>query len=64
MQIEQVKPAKPSFPWVVFWFATGIILIFIVAISVIAVHYRKRRSPPFTQHPVSRLVAPAPGVSA
>jgi hypothetical protein len=59
MQVEQVKPNKPSFPWVVFWFGTGIIVIFIIAIIVIRTHYRKRQPTPYTNSPaVSRVVQP------
>lgn len=58
MQIEQIKPNKPSFPWVVFWFCTGIILIFIAAIIVIKVHYRKTQPAPYSRHPTAQLYTP------
>lgn len=59
MQLEQVKPNKPSFPWVVFWFCAGIIAVFILAIIVIRTHYRKRQPTPYTNSPaVSQLLQP------
>jgi hypothetical protein len=61
MQVEQVKPNKPSFPWVVFWFGTGIILIFVAAIAFLTIHSRKKQSTPYTKHPVSQLAAPSRG---
>lgn len=59
MRVEQVRPHKPSFPWVVFCFCTAIILIFIAGIIVVSVHYRKKQKPPYSQHPVSQVVPPA-----
>jgi hypothetical protein len=60
MQVEQVKPNKPSFPTVVFLFGLTIILIFIAAVLVVKMHYNKKQAPPFTKHPVSQLITPAP----
>ena len=61
MRIEQVNPDKPSFPWVVFCFGAGIILIFIAAILFLKFHDGKKQQPPYTQHPVSQLVYPVSG---
>lgn len=60
MQVEQVKPNKPSFPTVVFLFGLAIIVIFIVAVLVVKMHYSKKQNPPFTKHPLSQLIVPAP----
>lgn len=58
MQLEQVKPNKPSFGWVVFWFALAIVLAFVAAVSAIALHFHKKQTPPYSRHPQAQLVAP------
>lgn len=56
MQLEQVKPNKPSFPWVVFCFCVAILIIFVAAVIGVRSHYHKRQATPYTSHPVSQLI--------
>ena len=59
MQIEQVKPDKPSFPWVVFWFCATILLIVVCSVIVVRWRAHERNTPPYSKQPDSFLVIPA-----
>lgn len=54
MELEEVKPNKPSFLKVVLLSAGFILLAFIIAAAIVAGH--KQNNPtPFTKHPTSQL---------
>ena len=55
MQVEQVKPNKPSFGIVVLLAAVAILIIVIGAVIVVGWRAHKKNTPPYTKHPVSRL---------
>ena len=55
MELEQVKPNKPSFGIVVAMAAVAILAIIIGAVILVGWRAHKKNTPPFTKHPVSRL---------
>ena len=59
MQVEQVKPNKPSFGVVVLLAAVALLVIVIGAVIVVGWRAHKKNTPPYTKHPVSRLEIPA-----
>ncbi len=65
MQLEQVKPNKPSFLMVVLLSAAAILVIFIAAFVIVGWRSHKKNQPPFSKHPVSQLVQPvSPSLAA
>lgn len=60
MEIEQVKPNKPSFGAVVALFALALLVIFITAAIVVTWRAHSKKNPPFSKHPVSEISLPAP----
>jgi uncharacterized membrane protein len=55
MQIEQVKPNRPSFKLVVALFAVALLVIFIAAVIIISWRSHGKHKPPFVRHPVAQL---------
>lgn len=65
MQLEQVKPKKPSFGLVVALSGLVLILIFIAAVLIVEWRAHERNKTPFAKHPVSQLyTAPRPVLRA
>lgn len=58
MQLEQVKPNKPSFGLVVALSAVALIIIFVGAWLILEWSGHQKKKPPFTKHPVSQLALP------
>ena len=60
MEIEQIKPHKPSFGMVVALSAAAIIVVFIAAIIILKIRDKKKGNPPFVKHPVSEIYTAPP----
>jgi hypothetical protein len=58
--IEQVRPKKPSFLFVVLLAGGVLIVLFILAIIVLYLGGSNLRGHSFRKHPTSQLVLPAP----
>lgn len=57
MEIEQVKPNKPSFGMVTLFAAVALIAIFIGAVIIVGWRAHKKNSPPYAKRPVSQIRA-------
>ena len=56
MELEQVKPNKPSFGAVVALSAAALLLIFVVAWIILTWRAHSREKTPFSKHPVALVV--------
>lgn len=60
MEIEDIKPNKPNFGLIVTLFAISILVIAAATIAFLTWRAKHETKAPFTKHPLSQLVQPAP----
>ena len=64
MELEQVKPNKPSFGAVVVLFAVTILAVVIAAWIIIEWRAHSKEKPPFSKHPVAQIWHPGDRATA